>query len=315
MAGFLMTNPADHRQRRNRWRVTLTVLMAVATAVAAGGCGRGTGKGGQASTATGPAVTVTTAASPTSRPATTPTTPATRAPATTSRPPGSRPTPTTRPAPAPSPTLPASLVGAEWTRLPTSRKVVALTFDAGAGAQGVDKILSTLAASGVRGTFFLTGAWVQDFPAQSRAIAARYPIGNHTDTHPNLRGLSDSAIRQQLAAAQARILAATGHDPRPLFRFPYGASDRRTIGAVNQLGYGAIRWTVDTLGWKGTSGGQSTQTVIARVLAGLQPGEIVLLHVGANPDDHSTLDADALATLITQVRLRGYQFATVDQYL
>jgi peptidoglycan/xylan/chitin deacetylase (PgdA/CDA1 family) len=37
----------------------------------------------------------------------------------------------------------------------------------------------------------------------------------------------------------------------------------------------------------------------------------VLMHVGANPSDHSTLDADALRTVIDDVRARGYAFVTL----
>ena len=54
---------------------------------------------------------------------------------------------------------------------------------------------------------------------------------------------------------------------------------------MNSLGYASIWWTVDTLGWKG------------------------------NPDDGSTLDADALPTLITELRARGYSFVTVAQFM
>ena len=115
--------------------------------------------------------------------------------------------------------------------------------------------------------------------------------------------------------AQEAILAGAGRDPRPLLRFPYGDSDPHTIRTANRLGYGSIRWTVDTWGWKGTSGGQSVATVVRRVVGGLVPGTIVLLHVGANPDDGSTLDADALPTILTELRGRGYGFVTVDQYV
>jgi peptidoglycan/xylan/chitin deacetylase (PgdA/CDA1 family) len=68
---------------------------------------------------------------------------------------------------------------------------------------------------------------------------------------------------------------------------------------------------VDTLGWMGTSGGQSVQTVVNRVLANLRPGEIVLMHVGSHPTDGSTLDADALPTIIAELRQRGYGFVTI----
>jgi peptidoglycan/xylan/chitin deacetylase (PgdA/CDA1 family) len=40
--------------------------------------------------------------------------------------------------------------------------------------------------------------------------------------------------------------------------------------------------------------------------------EIVLMHVGSNPDDHATFDADALPQVITELRARGYSFVTLD---
>jgi hypothetical protein len=51
---------------------------------------------------------------------------------------------------------------------------------------------------------------------------------------------------------------------------------------------------------------------VNRVLGSLQPGEIVLMHCGSNPDDHSTLDANALLTVIQNLQARGYSFVTLD---
>jgi peptidoglycan/xylan/chitin deacetylase (PgdA/CDA1 family) len=73
-----------------------------------------------------------------------------------------------------------------------------------------------------------------------------------------------------------------------------------------------VRWTIDTLGWEGTAGHIAPSVVVSRVLSALRPGEIVLMHVGSNPDDHSTLDADALPGVISEVRARGYSFITLD---
>jgi peptidoglycan-N-acetylglucosamine deacetylase len=51
------------------------------------------------------------------------------------------------------------------------------------------------------------------------------------------------------------------------------------------------------------------------VLAQLQPGEIVLMHVGSNPKDHSTLDGDSLKTVIEQIKAAGYGFTTIPHGL
>lgn len=218
-------------------------------------------------------------------------------------------------APPPAVPFPPSLRGQDVTVIAGAGPVVALTFDAGANAAGLPKILPALAAKGVQGTFFLTGNWAETNPgAVGQIAAAGHRVANHSMTHPGFASLSEQMIAQQVLGAEQLIVAA-GADPSPFFRFPFGERDARTITAVNNLGYVAIRWTVDTLGWKGTSGGISSQIVIERVLAALQPGEIILMHIGSNPDDGSTLDADALPGMIDRISAAGYRFVTLDVVL
>ena len=244
----------------------------------------------------------------------TPATSATSPTTSTTTPAG--PTGTTSPTTVPTTTapwsLPASLRGHVVTTLPTSRKVVALTFDGGAGSQGAASILATLRAQGVPSSFFVTGTFASAHPDTVRQMAAVGPVGNHTWSHPDLTTLGETAIRGQLSTTRSAIEAAGGGDPRPWFRFPFGANDARTLATVNGDGYAAIGWTTDSLGWKGTSGGLTVTTVVDRVLAGRTPGQVVLMHVGANPDDGTTLDADALPRIIAGYRQAGYGFTTVE---
>ncbi|GAA1243776.1 peptidoglycan/xylan/chitin deacetylase (PgdA/CDA1 family) [Oryzihumus leptocrescens] len=198
------------------------------------------------------------------------------------------------------------------SRVPTTSRVVALTFDAGANGDGVPAILATLRAQHVPASFYLTGDFVRAFPTLARQMAAYGRIGNHTDNHPHLSTLSDAAVRTEVSDGAAAITAVTGRSPRPLFRFPFGEYTPHTLSLVNSMGYVAVGWTVDTLGWKGTSGGQSADTVVARVLAARTPGEIVLMHVGSNPDDHTILDADALPRVVSALRAAGYSFVTLS---
>jgi peptidoglycan-N-acetylglucosamine deacetylase len=208
--------------------------------------------------------------------------------------------------------VPLALRGQDVTVLPTSNHVVALTFDAGANSAGLASILGSLANRNVPASFFLTGQWAAANPAAVADLRARgYRIGNHSMTHPNFTTLSDAAMRQQVLDAERSIQGA-GADPRGLFRFPSGDRNAHTIDVVNGLGYVPVRWTVDTLGWRGTSGGVSVQQVVDRALGSLRPGEIVLMHIGSNPDDGSTLDADALPTMIDRMRAAGYGFVTLD---
>jgi peptidoglycan/xylan/chitin deacetylase (PgdA/CDA1 family) len=209
------------------------------------------------------------------------------------------------------------LAGKDLERIPTTRKIVALTFDAGANADGLAPILATLARENVKATFFLTGDFVAGHGQASRQIvAAGHRVANHSTNHPHFTDLSDARIRAELADAERIIRDATGASSRPLFRFPFGDRNARTIAAVNGAGYVAVRWTVDSLGWQGTQGGARDATfVVNRVVAAATPGQIVLMHVGSHPTDHSTLDASALPRIIDALRQRGYAFVTLDVLL
>ncbi|MEO3782617.1 polysaccharide deacetylase family protein [Actinocorallia sp. B10E7] len=244
-----------------------------------------------------------------STPSTTPSSPRPTSPRPTTPKP-TTPKPTTT---QPQPGVPSKLAGKDWESIPTSRKVVALTFDGGADDSGVPSILKTLRDQGVKATFFLTGQFTSGCSGSASTIAAAgHRLGNHSTTHPYFTKLSDAQIRQELSTAASRITSTTGKDPRPLFRFPYGDRDTRTIRTVNAAGYVPVRWTVDTLGWKGTSGGVTADTVVDRVVSTAHSGQIVLMHVGANPDDGTTLDAQALPRVISELRGRGYGFVTLD---
>jgi peptidoglycan/xylan/chitin deacetylase (PgdA/CDA1 family) len=215
--------------------------------------------------------------------------------------------------PSPLSAPPPGRLGVDWTRIPTSSKVVALTFDAGSDAAGLASIRATLTSRNVPATMFLTGNWVRSYPSQAYLVAGTgFLVGNHTDTHPYLTQKTDAQLATEVANAETTIFRTTGATGKPAFRFPYGDVNARVLADVNRLGYVPVRWTVDSLGWQGTSGGMTAAKVVSRVLAGLQPGEIVLMHLGANPKDHTTLDAAALPTIIDRIRAQGYQFVTLQ---
>jgi peptidoglycan-N-acetylglucosamine deacetylase len=204
--------------------------------------------------------------------------------------------------------------GVEVERLPTRAKVVALTFDGAWDDAGVPRIVAALGRYHAKATFFVTGSWIKRNRRLVRRIAKRYRIANHSWSHPQMTGLSDAQIRREVRRAGWWIKAATGRDPHPLFRFPYGDRDARTIGVVNSLGYTSVRWSIDTWGWMGPAEGQSTATVLHRVATFLQPGAIVLMHIGATKDG-STLDADALPAVLRLLRARGYRTVTLDRWV
>jgi len=212
-------------------------------------------------------------------------------------------------------TVPAGMGGKVWDVIPTHAKVVALTIDTGGDDKGCLSMLQTLRQRHVRASFFLLGNFVSAHEADARAMAAAGRVGDHSMTHPHFTRLTDARIRQEVLGAEQTIVSVTGADPWPWFRFPFGDHNVHTVSVVNSVGFVPVGWTVDTLGWQGTSRGITVAKIVARVLTKLRPGEIVLMHCASNRKDHSTLDAHALPLVITQLQHRGYQFVTLDALL
>jgi peptidoglycan/xylan/chitin deacetylase (PgdA/CDA1 family) len=211
--------------------------------------------------------------------------------------------------------LPPGLTGHVITVIPTARRLVALTFDCGSGGQGMRSIRHTLTDAGIRATFFVTGRYAEAHPRQlAGLVAAGHVVGNHTMAHPHLNTLDGPSVRREVRDGAAAVEARTGRATRPWFRFPFGEYTPRTLRIVNDMGFAAIGWTVDSRGWLGTSSG-TRRDLVRRVMAALRPGAIVLMHVGANPDDGTTYDADALPRLIERMRAAGYGFTTVRRLL
>ncbi|MFN3649062.1 MAG: polysaccharide deacetylase family protein [Armatimonadota bacterium] len=189
-----------------------------------------------------------------------------------------------------------------------ARPEVALTFDAGADWKPAKQILDTLAAEGVKTTFFLTGEWVRQNPKTSQRIADEgHEIGNHSWDHPAFTKLTEEQIRDQLARTETQIQQATGRTSRPYFRPPLGARDRRVLREVGKSGYLSIYWTLDSR--DSVDRGITAAQIRDRVLGKIGPGSIVLLHCG------SQASADALPEILRGLRERGLKPVTVGRLL
>ena len=191
---------------------------------------------------------------------------------------------------------------------------MALTFDGGSGSQAAARIVATLLAQHTPATFFLTGSFVRANKALIVSLHRDgFLIGNHTMSHPHMNQLSKSEFVSEVIRSAYLTSELTGKPTRPWFRFPFGEYDATTLAMIHHLGYGAIGWTVDSRGWQGRAAG-TVADLVTRVREALEPGAIVLMHLGANPDDGTTFDADALSTLIDAIRAAGFDFVTLADW-
>jgi peptidoglycan-N-acetylglucosamine deacetylase len=186
---------------------------------------------------------------------------------------------------------------------------VSLTFDTefpGRPARpgGEDRILETLASAGIRAGFFLQGRWTRAYPDVARRIAeAGHLIGNHSNFHAPMNGLSDEWFRRDVEQAEQTIIETTSVDPKPWFRCPFGRGmdEPRVLAALEELGYRHVGWDVDPRDW------EEDQT-IDELLELVVNGEgIVLLHAWP------TVTADGLGRMIAGLRDRGAELVGFDE--
>ena len=120
--------------------------------------------------------------------------------------------------------------------LPTHKKLVALTFDAGSDTGHTKLILRVLRREKVQASFGVTGRWVEQNRKLTRRIAKRgHTIINHTYSHSSWTGLSAGsgldakARRRELKRTDRLVRKFTDTRTKPWFRPPYGDFDAAAL--------------------------------------------------------------------------------------
>lgn len=203
--------------------------------------------------------------------------------------------------------LPASLE--EIVHGDKNKMQVIFTFDGGDSAISGEKILDVLNKHEVKGTFFVSGKFVEKNTLLVKKIhESGHEIFNHTYSHPYLTLISDEQISKELLEMNNALKIITNQSTKPFFRPPYGDRDDRVLKQAFDSGYRSVYWTVDALDWK-ESEGETADTVRYRILSTLAPGNIYLMHIGDN------ITGDILHDLFSTIKLKGYKIVSLTQGL
>lgn len=240
--------------------------------------------------------------------------------------------PAVLPDPAPGPTVPPGPTTPPGpTRLPgpAGSPRIALTFD----SNMTDAMLARLTTGKVKSyanvgvidelqrshtpaTFFLAGKWVERYPDLTRRIAAdpNFELASHSYAHlaftTHCYHLATLPTEQMAADVERsfRVLAAFGGRQTRYFRFPGGCYNARTLRAI-----APTRCTVVEYDIVGDDAFNNDPSAITNnVLRQAHNGGIVVLHI---TQANAPRTADALPTIITSLRARGYQLVTVTELL
>lgn len=189
--------------------------------------------------------------------------------------------------------------------------VVALTFDDGPDPVYTPQLLDLLQRYGARATFFVTGRRTQEYPdLVARTAAEGHQVGNHGLEHKDYSGLAPEAVVAEVTQAGAMIQELTGKRPN-VFRPPFGAYTSTVVDLLEQHDYHLVLWTWSTNS-QDSLDHPSTEEIVDRILQGVKPGAIILLH--DHGGDRRPMVA-AVERVLAELGARGYRFVTLDELL
>lgn len=202
------------------------------------------------------------------------------------------------------------LFGEIVPRVETERKVVALTFDDGPRADTVDEILSVLSRHGVKATFFVCGAEIEENPeAAAKLVRAGHELGNHSYSHKRMVFKSPSFIRQEYERTDALIRAA-GHRGPIHVRAPYCKKLVALPWYFARNGRTHVTWDVEPESSPDLD--RDAPALVADVIERARPGSIVLLHPWYRGRAHIRR---SLPAILEGLQEKGFDFVTVNQLL
>ncbi|NQX90210.1 MAG: polysaccharide deacetylase family protein, partial [Halioglobus sp.] len=147
-------------------------------------------------------------------------------------------------------------------------------------------------------------------------LEAGHEIGNHRYMHRPMLSLRESVMREELSQANALIHQELGVEP-DLFRPPYLAQGVGLKLALSELHMDSILASNHGLDWQE----RHPQRIADKVLDGIAPGAIILLHDGDGDGDGDVDDpmaqssraptAAATGIIIETLKARGVLFSTV----
>lgn len=206
------------------------------------------------------------------------------------------------------------------TYINTNEKIIALTFDACGGPNGIgydDQLMDFLQEEQVPATLFINGRWIDANETIFRQLAINplFEIENHGTLHQPLSVTGNDAygIEGTLSIEEAinevllnqnKIAEITGKKPK-FFRSGTAFYDEITVQIVEDLGGKAVNYNV-----LGDAGATYSKEQVKQALLQSTPGSIVLLHM--NQPGSETGEGVMMA--VPQLKKMGYRFVKLEEW-
>lgn len=192
----------------------------------------------------------------------------------------------------------------------TQQQVIALTFDDGPIPGATEEVLSMLNEAGIKATFFVTGAELEQNPEQGRKlVAAGHELGNHSFSHSRMALKSPSFVKFEIERTDELIRQAGFQGPIH-FRPPYGKKLFVLPYYLSRHSRKSITWDVEPNSFPEID--RDANKIVQYVISNAKPGSIILLHVMYLSRKESL---KSVPGIISGLKSRGYEFKTVSELL
>lgn len=190
----------------------------------------------------------------------------------------------------------------------TGEKVIYLTFDCGYENGNTGAILDALKAHNAPAAFFVVGHFVKTEPELIKRMAGEgHTVGNHTDDHPDMSGVTDkAAFLGQMEQVEAAYCEATGQQMPRYYRPPQGCYSPENLALAKECGYKTVFWSLAYVDWN-QDDQPSAENAMKILTQRIHNGAILLLH------NTSSTNAAILDGLLAEYESMGYRFGTLDE--
>lgn len=193
-----------------------------------------------------------------------------------------------------------------WRGPITNPPRVALTFDNGPHPIWTPQVLDILKEEGVPATFFVLGRHaLREQAFVRRMVADGHLVGSKTQTHAHLLFTSIATGRAEITLGTATVEQIAGQRHGRWFRPPWGWCPPWFWPTLDRLSQKLVLWTCEAFDFLPVP----ASFIISWITYWAGPGSIILLYDGGG-DRSQTVKA--LPAIIRILRLRGYQFVTLD---
>lgn len=206
------------------------------------------------------------------------------------------------------------------TKLDTTDKVIALTFDACGGPGGSDynkDIIDYLSQNNIPATLFINSRWIDANPKKFEELSKNslFEIANHGTLHKpcsingkeayGIKGTANvSEMVDEILGGADKIKSAMGISPK-YYRAGTAFTDEVCPQVAGDLGEQVVNFSVN-----GDAGATAAAATVRDKLIGASSGDIVIMHM--NHPEGGT--AEGLKLAIPELQNQGFRFAKLSDY-